>query len=250
MAGNGEQGVELAIEYVPDLIVSDLMLPGIDGFEVLRQTKEHEVTAHIPLILLTARSDLDSRIKGLNLQADEYLSKPFNQNELLTRIQNLIDNRKQLQQAFTKKHENIEKEKRKQDSQEKVSQLTEDSDQVSSMDEKFLNRLESLVAQFYTDPALDIYQLADKLAMSERQLQRKLKVLLGTNPNNFIREFRLKKAKEMLKSGTQIGIVAFDVGFSSQTYFGRCFKEAFSCTPKQYQQQIKLEQDQLNKTAE
>ena len=131
-----------------------------------------------------------------------------------------------------------------------MSQLTEDSDQVSSMDEKFLNRLESLVAQFYTDPALDIYQLADKLAMSERQLQRKLKVLLGTNPNNFIREFRIKKAKEMLKSGTQIGIVAFDVGFSSQTYFGRCFKEAFSCTPKQYQQQIKLEQDQLNKTAE
>jgi PAS domain S-box-containing protein len=250
LAGNGEQGVELAIEYVPDLIVSDLMLPGIDGFEVLRQIKEHEVTAHIPLILLTARSDLDSRIKGLNLQADEYLSKPFNQNELLTRIQNLIDNRKQLQQAFTKKHENIEKEKRKQDSQEKVSQLTEDSDQVSSMDEKFLNRLESLVAQFYTDPALDIYQLADKLAMSERQLQRKLKVLLGTNPNNFIREFRLKKAKEMLKSGTQIGIVAFDVGFSSQTYFGRCFKEAFSCTPKQYQQQVKLEQEQLNKTAE
>lgn len=242
LAGNGEQGVELAKEYVPDLIVSDLMLPGIDGFEVLKQTKEHEITAHIPVILLTARSDLDSRIKGLNMQADEYLSKPFNQDELLTRIQNLIDGRKQLQKAFMVKHEQGEKEKRKQDSQEKVAKLTETPEETSSLDEKFLNRLEELVADLYTDPSLDIYQLADKLAMSERQLQRKLKVLLGTNPNNFIREFRLKKAKDMLKSGTQIGIVAFDVGFSSQTYFGRCFKEAFSCTPKQYQQKIKEEQ--------
>ena len=242
LAGNGEQGVELAKEYVPDLIVSDLMLPGIDGFEVLRQTKEHEITAHIPVILLTARSDLDSRIKGLNMQADEYLSKPFNQNELLTRIQNLIDGRKQLQQAFMKKHEQGEKEKRKQDSQEKVAKLTETPEETSSLDEKFLSRLETLVADLYSDPSLDIYQLADKMAMSERQLQRKLKVLLGTNPNNFIREFRLKKAKEMLKNGTQIGIVAFDVGFSSQTYFGRCFKDAFNCTPKQYQQKIKEEQ--------
>lgn len=242
LAGNGEQGVELAKEYVPDLIVSDLMLPGIDGFEVLKQTKEHEVTAHIPVILLTARSDLDSRIKGLNMQADEYLSKPFNQDELLTRIQNLIDSRKQLQKAFMAKHEQGEKEKRKQDSQEKVAKLTETPEETSSLDEKFLNRLEELVADLYADPSLDIYQLADKLAMSERQLQRKLKVLLGTNPNNFIREFRLKKAKEMLKSGTQIGIVAFDVGFSSQTYFGRCFKDAFNCTPKQYQQKVKEEQ--------
>jgi PAS domain S-box-containing protein len=239
LAGNGELGVELAKEYVPDLIVSDLMLPGIDGFEVLRQVKKHEVTAHIPVILLTARSDLDSRLEGLNLNADEYLSKPFNQAELLTRIQNLIDNRKQLQSSFMKKHEDKAKVERKIDSQEKVAKLTGDDTEVESLDEKFLAKLEALVADCYTDAELDIYQMAEKLAMSERQLQRKIKVLLGTNPNNFIREFRLKKAKEMLKSGTQIGIVAFDVGFSSQTYFGRCFKEAFGCTPKQYQTKCK-----------
>ncbi len=239
LAGNGELGVELAKEYVPDLIVSDLMLPGIDGFEVLRQVKKHEVTAHIPVILLTARSDLDSRLEGLNLNADEYLSKPFNQAELLTRIQNLIDNRKQLQSSFMKKHEEKAKDERKKDSQEKVAKLTSDDTEVESLDEKFLAKLEALVADCYTDPELDIYQMAEKLAMSERQLQRKIKVLLGTNPNNFIREFRLKKAKEMLKNGTQIGIVAFDVGFSSQTYFGRCFKEAFGCTPKQYQTKCK-----------
>ncbi|MCJ8274923.1 MAG: response regulator, partial [Psychrosphaera sp.] len=244
LAGNGELGVELAKEYVPDLIVSDLMLPGIDGFEVLRQVKKHEVTSHIPVILLTARSDLDSRLEGLNLNADEYLSKPFNQAELLTRIQNLIDNRKQLQSSFMKKYDEIAKVERKKDSQDKVAKLTSDDSETESLDEKFLAKLEALVAECYTDPELDIFQMSEKLAMSERQLQRKIKVLLGTNPNNFIREFRLKKAKEMLKSGTQIGIVAFDVGFSSQTYFGRCFKEAFGCTPKQYQTKCKAGEEE------
>lgn len=239
LAGNGELGLQLAQEYVPDLIVTDLMLPGIDGFEVLKRSKQDEVTAHIPVILLTARSDLDSRLQGLNLNADEYLGKPFNQNELLTRIQNLIDNRKQLQATYVKRHDDKQKVKRREASQDNAAKLTEEVVEQPSLDDKFLAKLEALVAEFYTDPALDIDQLADKLAMSDRQLQRKLKVLLGTNPNNFIRQFRLKKARELLKGGSQIGIVAFDVGFSSQTYFGRCFKEAFGCTPKQYQAENK-----------
>lgn len=235
LAGNGELGLELAQEYLPDLLVCDLMLPGIDGFEVLKRIKQHELTAQIPVILLTARSDLDSRLQGLNLNADEYLGKPFNQHELLTRIQNLIDNRKQLQRVYWQKFSADQKEQRLKTTQNNAAKLVDTPVEQPSQDDKFLTRLEALVAELYSDPALDVYQLADKLAMSERQLQRKVKVLLGTNPNNFIREFRLKKAKDLLKGGTQIGIIAFDVGFSSQTYFGRCFKEAFNCTPKQYQ---------------
>ena len=236
LAGSGELGLQLAQEYVPDLIVCDLMLTGIDGFEVLKNLKENELTAHIPVILLTARSDLESRLQGLNLNADEYLSKPFNQNELLTRIQNLIENRKNLQQRYLEQFNKEQKGERLNACQSNAAKLTPESSEPS-LDEQFLSKLETLIATHYTEPTLDIAMLASELAMSERQLQRKMKVMLDTTPNNFIKEFRLKKAQELLKGGAQIGRIALDVGFSSQTYFGRCFKESFNCTPKQYQQQ-------------
>lgn len=238
LAGSGELGLKLAQEYIPDLIVCDLMLTGIDGFEVLTQLKQDEMTAHIPVILLTARSDLESRLQGLNLKADEYLSKPFNQHELLTRIQNLITNRQQLQKCFLQKFNEDQKVERKNTSQQNAADLTQSMVEQSSLEDKFLHKLEALIAKHYTDPELDISLLAKELAMSERQLQRKIKVILGTTPNNFIKEFRLKKAQVLLTSGAQIGRIALDVGFSSQTYFGRCFKESYHCTPKQYQQQI------------
>jgi AraC-like DNA-binding protein len=225
------------------------MLTGIDGFEVLTQLKQDEMTAHIPVILLTARSDLESRLQGLNLNADEYLSKPFNQHELLTRIQNLITNRQQLQKRYLQKFNDEQKvglkADRKTTSQQNVEDLTQDVIEETSLDDKFLHKLEALIAKNYTEPELDISLLAGALAMSERQLQRKIKVILGTTPNNFIKEFRLKKAKALLTSGAQIGRIALDVGFSSQTYFGRCFKEVYQCTPKQYQQKM-AQQDSTN----
>jgi len=238
LATSGEQGLLVAQEYIPDLIVCDIMLTGIDGFEVLKQLKESELTSHIPIILLTARSDLDSRLHGLNLQADEYLSKPFNQQELLIRIENLIENRKLLQQNYLHKFRNNQKEERKENSVKKVSQLTTSEGNILSVDEKFIEKLETIVAKMYLETDLGIQELASNMAMSDRQLQRKMKVILGTTPNNFIKEFRLAKAQTLLQNGTQIGRIALDVGFSSQTYFGRCFKESFNCTPKQYQQQF------------
>jgi PAS domain S-box-containing protein len=245
LSTSGEQGLLVAEEYIPDLIVCDIMLTGIDGFEVLKQLKENELTAHIPVILLTARSDLDSRLHGLNLQADEYLSKPFNQQELLIRIENLIENRKQLQQSYLLKFRDNQKVERKENSVKKVSQLTASESAVLSVDEKFIEKLETIVAKMYLETDLGIQELASNMAMSERQLQRKMKVILGTKPNNFIKDFRLAKAQILLQNGSKIGRIALDVGFSSQTYFGRCFKESFHCTPKQYQQQlIKSEQNE------
>lgn len=238
LATSGEQGLILAEEYIPDLIVCDIMLTGIDGFEVLKQLKGNELTSHIPVILLTARSDLDSRLHGLNLQADEYLSKPFNQQELLIRIENLIENRKQLQQNYLHKFRDHQKEQQKESSVKKVSQLTPSESAILSVDEKFIEKLETIVAKMYLETDLGIQELASNMAMSERQLQRKMKVTLGTTPNNFIKEFRLAKAQILLQNGSKIGRIALDVGFSSQTYFGRCFKESFNCTPKQYQQQF------------
>jgi len=205
----------------------------------LLQIKQNEMTAHIPVILLTARSDLESRLQGLNLNADEYLSKPFNQEELLSRINSLIKNRKNLQQNYLKKFNQQQQCSRLENSNANLAQLTSESDEPASLDEQFLTKLEKLVAKHYVDPDLDITVLANELAMSERQFQRKIKVLLGTTPINFIKAFRLQKAQELLSSGAQIGRIALDVGFSSQTYFGRCFKEQFKCTPKQFQQQLK-----------
>lgn len=236
LASSGEIGLSIAQEYIPDLIVCDIMLTGIDGFDVLKQLKESEVTSHIPVILLTARSDLDSRLHGLNLHADDYLSKPFNQQELLVRIENLIKNREKLQQTHLNKFRAVQTNERKEACHEKASLLTNEEGIIESQEDIFLDKLEITIAKMYINPELGISQLANNMAMSERQLQRKIKVILGTTPNNFIKEFRLKKAQEMLKSGAQIGRIALDVGFSSQTYFGRCFKETYHCTPKQYQQ--------------
>lgn len=236
LASSGELGLSIAQEYIPDLIVCDIMLTGIDGFEVLKQLKESEITSHIPVILLTARSDLDSRLHGLNLHADDYLSKPFNQQELLVRIENLISNREKLQQSHLNKFKALQTNERKEACHENASLLTNEDDIIESQEDIFLGKLEKTIAKMYINPELGIAQLAKNMAMSERQLQRKIKVTLGTTPNNFIKEFRLKKAQELLKSGAQIGRIALDVGFSSQTYFGRCFKETYHCTPKQYQQ--------------
>lgn len=242
LADSGEQGLTLAQEYIPDLIVCDIMLTGIDGFAVLKQLKVHELTSHIPVILLTARSDLDSRLHGLNLQADEYLSKPFNHQELLTRISNLILGRQQLQQSYFDNFNKDVQKNRKDHSFNNVAELTQVSSEELTLDSKFLEKLEEVTAKVYMNTDLDIVQLANAMAMSDRQLQRKIKVLLGITPNNFIKEFRLKKAKALLQNGSQIGRIALDVGFSSQTYFGRCFKEVYKCTPKQYQQNYIEEQ--------
>ncbi len=246
LADSGEEGLTLAQEYLPDLIVCDIMLTGIDGFAVLKALKSHELTSHIPVILLTARSDLDSRLHGLNLQADEYLSKPFNQQELLTRISNLITGREQLQKGYIAHFNKDIQKTRKDSSFDNVADLSHDSEDELTLDNKFLDKLETVTAKVYMNTDLDIVQLSAHMAMSERQLQRKIKSLLGITPNNFIKEFRLKKAKILLQNGSQIGRIAMDVGFSSQTYFGRCFKEEFSCTPKQYQQQLK--EDMVNES--
>lgn len=235
LAGSGEQGVALAEQFVPDLIVSDLMLPAMDGFEVLKQVKQSEITSHVPVILLTARADLDTRLEGLQLQADDYLSKPFNHHELCIRINNLINSRKQLHDMYQEKLDTEQKALRREGIENAHHQDTDEHKVLTTLDDKFIQKLEQQISQLYQNAELDIASIAANLAMSERQLQRKVKVLLDTSPALLLRQFRLNKAQELLREGHQVGRIAMDVGFSSQTYFGRCFKEAFGCTPKQYQ---------------
>jgi len=222
VANDGQQGVQMAEEILPDIIVSDVMMPKMDGFEVLESIKTLDSTSHIPVILLTAKSDKRSRIKGLSSEADDYLTKPFDAEELVLKITNLLNTRKKLQQKFEAQWQGFTQNKNQ---PEKL------------MENDFLSKLNQLFEQNYRDSSFAMNQLASLLAMSERQLQRKVKALVDVSPLELLKRYRLEKAKLALLSETQIGLIAQNCGFSSQTYFGRCFKEHFGMTPKTYQKQ-------------
>jgi len=223
VASNGQQGLSLANEYLPDIIISDVMMPGMNGFEVLQHLKEQEISTHIPVILLTAKSDHQSKIKGLSAQADDYLTKPFDAEELVLKITNLLKARKKMQIKYESQWQGFSR-----------NQPDESSDEVEN---SFLVELNKIFDQHYRDASFSMNYLANELAMSERQLQRKVKALVDISPLELLKRFRLEKSKLELKQNIQIGLVAQSCGFSSQTYFGRCFKEHFGITPKAYQQQ-------------
>ena len=224
IASNGQQGLNLADEFLPDIIISDVMMPVMDGFEVLRKLKEQTNTTHIPVIMLTAKSDHTSKIQGLTNEATDYLTKPFDAEELIIKIDNQLKTRKKLQQKYENQWQGF---------------TQENSDEpVKSIENSFLLELNQIFERCYIDTKFSMNHLASELAMSERQLQRKVKALVDVSPLELLKRFRLEKAKVELKKSVQIGLVAQSCGFSSQTYFGRCFKEQFGITPKIYQQQL------------
>lgn len=221
VAGNGQDGLEVALEQVPDLVVTDVMMPEMDGYELTQTLKEDQRTSHIPIIMLTARSDQESRLKGLRERADDYLIKPFDDEELLLRISNQLAARDIIKARFSGR-----------------IYLEEPlSTELNERERKFLQRFEVLLKQDHSDPNLDIGSMASRMAVSTRQLQRKLKALTGHSPAEYLRAYRLKKAAKLLKKGGQITRVALDVGFSSQAYFGTCFKAQFGLTPGQFQRE-------------
>ncbi len=225
VASNGSQGLSMAEEFLPDLIICDVMMPGIDGFEVLQKLKSHSVTSHIPVIMLTAKTDRKSKIRGLKKEAEDYLGKPFDAEELLIKLNNQINLRRKLQQRY----------------EAQWTGFSQSSFQQGGLEERppeneFLLELNQHFEQCYSDPELTMTHLANKLAMSDRQLQRKVKALVDVSPLELLKRYRLEKAKQQLKQKVQIGLVAQACGFSSQTYFGRCFKEHFGVTPKVFQQ--------------
>ncbi len=227
-AREGKAGLQQALEVVPDIIVSDVMMPGISGFELCHQVKSHELLAHIPVILLTAKSDEDSRLEGWKKLADDYIAKPFTDTILTQRIDNLLAIRRILVQRWS--------------AQLTTDGLTPllsqtDTDQImNSVDSEFLTKFDVLIQQQFHRTDLLIGDIASQLAMSERQLQRKLKALTHQKFSDYLRQARLNRAKTLLASGMQAGQVTDDVGFSSQSYFTACFKAEFGLTPKQYQQ--------------
>lgn len=218
MASNGEQGVKKAIEIIPDLIISDIMMPKMDGNELTRRIKNDERTSHIPVILLTAKSEQESKLEGLETGADDYLTKPFDTKELLVRIKNLINIRRKLQEKFS--------------GRKIISRQVEKK--LSYLDEKFLNKVLAVAEKHLSEESFSIEDFGDEVGMGRVQLHRKLKALTGKSASLYLRSVRLAKAKNMIEERTgNISEIAYSTGFSSPAYFTACFKEEFGYPPSE-----------------
>lgn len=217
-AENGLDGFKLASEELPDLIVSDVMMPEMDGFELCRKIKTDVRTAHIPIILLTARTPVEDRIEGIETGADDYITKPFNLAVLTARVRTLILSRNQLKEKYRRE----------------IS-LTPTMDVPVSPDEKLLKKLLQYVEERISDNELSIEDICAEVGVSRTHLYRKVKALTGLSMAEVIKEIRLKRAKQLLKDKKfNINEVSFMVGFSDTDYFRKCFKAEFGITPSEY----------------
>lgn len=214
-AKNGREGFETAIKQIPDLVISDVMMPVTDGFELCTLLKNDILTSHIPVILLTARAEDADKITGLETRADAYLIKPFNSRELLIRVHNLIELRNTLRKKFSGRLV------------VKPTDIT-----VTSQDSRFMQRLLSTVEHHIADEKFSVEQLGREFAMSPSQINRKLKAIINQSAGAFIRSVRMERAMELLKNN-QGGIaeIAYETGFSEPAYFSRVFKSYFGFPP-------------------
>jgi len=216
-ATNGREAIDLLKNQRIDLIVSDVMMPEMDGYEFCSIVKAQVETSHIPVILLTALSSSENLSTGLDKGADAYLTKPFDENILLKQIENILEQRRRIQENF---------------SEQFISRKTVE---VSSLDNFFLNRVRSVIENNISDENFGMEMLADELKISRSQLHRKIRSLSGATTSDFVNLVRIKKAVELItKENYRFNEVAFQVGFSSQSYFNRCFKKVYDVSPKEY----------------
>jgi DNA-binding response OmpR family regulator len=217
-AVNGLEGYQIAIDSMPDVVISDIMMPHLDGLHLCERLKRDERTSHIPIILLTAKADIESKLTGLETGADDYLTKPFVSRELLLRVQNLIERQKKIREKFGQ------------------TLTLEPLKAVSaSTEERFLNKVVSIIEQNIPNAAFDIEAFSREVGMSRSQLTRKLTAVCEHSPNELLRSMRLKRAAQLLQqSNSTIAEIAFMVGFSNPNYFTKCFRDQYGVTPSEY----------------
>lgn len=221
-AANGRAGFEKAAEVIPDIIISDVMMPEMDGIQFCEQIKTDERTSHIPVILLTAKSSGESKMEGLETGADDYLVKPFDKSELLVRVKNLIKQRRELRERF----------------RQEIS-LAPENIALTSADAKFLQRVIDAVEENIEAADFGVRELATVVGMSRSQLHRKLKALTDHPPLEFIRTIKLKRAAALLKHHTgNISEIAYQVGFSNPSYFAECFRKLYGVPPREYSSKV------------
>ncbi|MCJ8268864.1 MAG: response regulator, partial [Psychrosphaera sp.] len=239
LATNGRDALDMVNNEIPQLIILDIMMPKMDGFEVTQTLKNDQATSHIPIILLTARGDSDSRMKGWSQRADEFLEKPFNTIELLARIDNLLAIRRLLQVRFQGEFSKLEAvvEKNAQQTETPVQTPVQEAVQtppVNLVHQAFVDQANQVLEKHYADEKFDVSCFASEMALSSRQLGRKMKALLGMTPAEAMRNFRLKKAAEQLSQGVAPSVVSHKVGFGTHSYFTQCFKAKYGCNPSEY----------------
>ena len=219
-AENGQIGIDRAIDLVPDIIISDVMMPEKDGYEVCYTLKQDERTSHIPIILLTARAGQEDRIDGLHHGADAYLTKPFQKRELMIRLKKLVELRQQLQKRFSAKP---------------ITPRIASAQASDDKESQFLQKLRRSVLEQMDKPDFGVPQLAHSALMSHTQVYRKLKALTDQTPSQFIRSIRLQKGKELLlTTDMTISEIAYEVGFSDPNYFSRTFNKEFNVPPRDF----------------
>lgn len=215
-AEDGQEGVRKAIQYVPDLIVCDIMMPRMNGTECCRILKQEPQTSHIPILMLTAYAREEDRIKGFEMGADSYMEKPFNPRLLKTRVRNLLENRKKLREIFT-------------------DEAILPKSGIGKVDKSFLERFRELIEKRLADSDLTVEELGTSMGMSRVQLYRKLKALTNHSPNELLRIARLRRASQLLSSTDKtIAEVAYETGFASPSYFTRSYKEYFGESPTDF----------------
>jgi len=217
-AKDGKEGWQLTLNTIPDIIVSDIMMPGIDGTDLCRKIKKDERTSHIPVILVTALSSRDHRLNGLDAGADDYITKPFDVDLLRAKVENLLSLRKSLKDKYT--GELI---------------LMPKNITISSPDERFLQKSIEIVEKNISEPEFSIEQFASALGVSRMQLYRKMEALTDMTVKEFIRNIRLKRASQMLlQNKLNISEIAFSVGFNDLSHFRKCFREEFGMSATEY----------------
>lgn len=229
---DGKEGFDIATDTIPDLIITDVMMPFVDGFELCRQLRNDERTSHIPIIMLTAKADMESKMEGLQQGADVYLEKPFHREELLLRIKKLLEQRKNLQQYYL----------RKAGLNNHAAPVVVPADGITinnKIEDEFVRRVRVAVEKNLDKADFTVEQLCKLVFMSHSQLHRKLDALIGCSPNKFIRIIRLNKARELLKNpANSIASVALDCGYNDPGYFGRVFKQEYGVTPQEWRGRV------------
>ena len=228
LADNGDTGLKDAKMLVPDIVVSDVMMPVMDGLEMCRNIKKDSITCHIPVLMLTARTLEEHRVEGYAHGADAYLTKPFSAQVLLARISNLLSIRKTLRKVFA---ENVA---------DSSSQVIENVDEkIMTPDNTFIKRLRDIIQLNLSNSDFNVERIGEEIGMSRVQLYRKVKALTGMSPVELLRKSRGEKGRHLLKTtDLSISEIAYDTGFTSPSYFAKCFKDEYAMTPGEVRQDL------------
>ncbi|HYX05216.1 MAG TPA: hybrid sensor histidine kinase/response regulator transcription factor, partial [Bacteroidales bacterium] len=226
-AENGQVGYERACEQIPDLVISDIMMPVMDGVKMCKALKEDVRTSHIPIVLLTAKDTLQDKSEGYDAGADSYLTKPFSGNLLKSRVKNILEARKKLSASYSSKFK---------DKQELFNES------ISQLDKEFLEKLDNVIEKYIENESLNISQIASELNMSHSTLYRKIKALTDLTANEYIRKVRIRVAEQLLITNQyNISEIMYKIGINSSSYFRKCFKDEYGMNPSEYLHKLKGE---------